>query len=184
MEAGLARLRAFSASPGTFRRLAYLTLALLFAIVVSGAGGNDTLDSGPDDDFQIVGDSSARDLASGDGGHDVITGGSGDDGFLIGDNGVFTCEGSITGDGGNDVISAGAGNDAPIVGDSDPVCGVPTGNAGDDSLFGDAGDDQLHGDNFTDTGNPVFDSGTGNDTCDGAAGTDTAVNCERLAGVP
>jgi cytochrome c oxidase assembly protein subunit 15 len=37
MEAGLARLRAFSASPKAFRRLAYLTLALLFAIVVSGA---------------------------------------------------------------------------------------------------------------------------------------------------
>jgi heme a synthase len=37
MEAGLARLRAFSASPRAFRRLAYLTLALLFAIVVSGA---------------------------------------------------------------------------------------------------------------------------------------------------
>jgi heme a synthase len=37
MEAGLARLRAFSASPETFQRLAYLTLALLFAIVVSGA---------------------------------------------------------------------------------------------------------------------------------------------------
>jgi Ca2+-binding RTX toxin-like protein len=78
----------------------------------------------------------------------------------------------------------GAGNDAPIVGDNDPVCGVPTGAAGDDSLFGDDGDDQLHGDNFTDTGNPVFDSGTGNDTCDGGAGTDTAVNCERLTGVP
>lgn len=37
MEAGLARLRAFSASPSAFRRLAYLTLVLLFAIVVSGA---------------------------------------------------------------------------------------------------------------------------------------------------
>jgi cytochrome c oxidase assembly protein subunit 15 len=37
MEAGLARLRGLSASPRTFRRLAYLTLALLFAIVVSGA---------------------------------------------------------------------------------------------------------------------------------------------------
>ena len=37
MEAGLARLRAFSVSPSTFRRLAYVTLALLFAIVVSGA---------------------------------------------------------------------------------------------------------------------------------------------------
>jgi heme a synthase len=37
MEAGLARLRGLSASPRIFRRLAYLTLALLFAIVVSGA---------------------------------------------------------------------------------------------------------------------------------------------------
>jgi heme a synthase len=37
MEAGLARLRTFSVSPSTFRRLAYVTLALLFAIVVSGA---------------------------------------------------------------------------------------------------------------------------------------------------
>jgi heme a synthase len=37
MEAGLARLRGLSASPRTFRRLAYLTFALLFAIVVSGA---------------------------------------------------------------------------------------------------------------------------------------------------
>lgn len=37
MEAGLARLRAFSVSYSTFRRLAYVTLALLFAIVVSGA---------------------------------------------------------------------------------------------------------------------------------------------------
>jgi cytochrome c oxidase assembly protein subunit 15 len=37
MEAGLARLRAFSVSPSTFQRLAYVTLALLFAIVVSGA---------------------------------------------------------------------------------------------------------------------------------------------------
>jgi cytochrome c oxidase assembly protein subunit 15 len=37
MEAGLGRLRAFSASPRAFRRLAYLTLALLFLIVVSGA---------------------------------------------------------------------------------------------------------------------------------------------------
>jgi heme a synthase len=37
MEVGLARLRALSVSPGAFRRLAYLTLGLLFAIVVSGA---------------------------------------------------------------------------------------------------------------------------------------------------
>jgi cytochrome c oxidase assembly protein subunit 15 len=37
MEAGQARLKAVSISPRTFRRLAYLTLALLFAIVVSGA---------------------------------------------------------------------------------------------------------------------------------------------------
>jgi heme a synthase len=37
MEAGLGRLRAYSATPRAFRRLAYLTLVLLFAIVVSGA---------------------------------------------------------------------------------------------------------------------------------------------------
>jgi heme a synthase len=37
MEAVIARLRSFSVSPSTFRRLSYLTLALLFAIVVSGA---------------------------------------------------------------------------------------------------------------------------------------------------
>jgi cytochrome c oxidase assembly protein subunit 15 len=37
MEAVLARLRSFTVSPSTFRRLSYLTLALLFAIVVSGA---------------------------------------------------------------------------------------------------------------------------------------------------
>ena len=37
MEAGQARLRAFSVSVRTFRVLAYVTLALLFAIVVSGA---------------------------------------------------------------------------------------------------------------------------------------------------
>jgi heme a synthase len=37
MEAGLARLRAFTVSPRTFRRLTYVTLILLFAIVVSGA---------------------------------------------------------------------------------------------------------------------------------------------------
>jgi cytochrome c oxidase assembly protein subunit 15 len=37
MEAVLARLRSFSVSPSTFRRLSYLTLALLFAIVVCGA---------------------------------------------------------------------------------------------------------------------------------------------------
>jgi heme a synthase len=37
MEAGQARLRAFSVSPRTFRLLAYVTFALLFAIVVSGA---------------------------------------------------------------------------------------------------------------------------------------------------
>lgn len=37
MEVGRARLRAMSVSPEAFRRLAYLTLVLLFAIVVSGA---------------------------------------------------------------------------------------------------------------------------------------------------
>ena len=37
MEAGLGRLRAFTVSRTTFRRLSYVTLALLFAIVVSGA---------------------------------------------------------------------------------------------------------------------------------------------------
>jgi cytochrome c oxidase assembly protein subunit 15 len=37
MEAGQARLRAFSVSLRTFRLLSYVTLALLFAIVVSGA---------------------------------------------------------------------------------------------------------------------------------------------------
>jgi heme a synthase len=37
MEAALARLRAVSVSPQTFRTLTYVTLALLFAIVVSGA---------------------------------------------------------------------------------------------------------------------------------------------------
>src|ERR687895_593864 len=37
MEAEQARLRGFTVSRTTFRRLSYLTLALLFAIVVSGA---------------------------------------------------------------------------------------------------------------------------------------------------
>lgn len=37
MEAGLGRLRAFTVSRTTFRWLSYVTLALLFAIVVSGA---------------------------------------------------------------------------------------------------------------------------------------------------
>jgi Ca2+-binding RTX toxin-like protein len=89
-----------------------------------------------------------------------------------------------TGDGGDDVVRGGAANDAPIVGDHDPVCGIPTGESGDDQLFGDAGDDQLHGDNNTDTGDPVVDSGDGNDACEGNAGTDTAALCESVTGVP
>ena len=130
------------------------------------------------------GDNNTGFLVSGDGGNDTITGGPGNDGFLFGDHGAFFCEGIITGDGGDDVLSGGLGSDAPIVGDHDPVCGIPSGSSGDDTLFGDAGDDQLHGDNFTDTGNPVFDSGDGNDACDGNAGIDTAALCELVTGVP
>ena len=90
----------------------------------------------------------------------------------------------ITADGANDVIRGGAGDDGPLIGDHNPVCGVPSGHSGNDSLFGDDGDDQLHGDNFTDLANPEVDSGDGRDSCNGGAGTDTAALCESIVDVP
>jgi Ca2+-binding RTX toxin-like protein len=109
---------------------------------------------------QIAGDNSTGFLVSGDGGNDTITGGPGNDGFLIGDHGAFFCEGIITGDGGDDVLSGGPGSDAPIVGDHDPVCGIPSGSSGDDTLFGDAGELGITGHG----GNDHLHGGLGRDT--------------------
>ena len=82
------------------------------------------------------------------------------------------------------MIDGGAGDDGAIIGDHNPVCGVPSGRSGNDTLLGDDGDDQLHGDSFADSGSPLFDSGSGKDGRDGGVGTDVAALCESMVGIP
>ena len=149
-------------------------------LIVTGTGGNDTIDGGSGDDVGLTGDSLGIFFVSMDGGDDTITGGSGNDAFLIGDSGVFSSRGTVV----TTRSVAARETTAPIIGDHDPVCGIPPGSSGNDSLFGDDGDDDLHGDIHIDSGNPAFDSGSGNDTCNGNAGVDTATFCETVTGVP
>jgi Ca2+-binding RTX toxin-like protein len=71
-----------------------------------------------------------------------------------------------------------------MIGDHNPVCGMPTGRAGNDRLSGGTGADQLHGDSYTDSGDPVVDSGDGNDVCDGGREADTGASCESSISIP
>lgn len=139
------------------------------AHTVSGAGGNDTIDSGPGSEIFVVGDSGASSLVSGPPGDDTITGADGDDSYLVGDDATLACAATISGAGGDDTLRGASGNDTIVIGDHNPVCGTPSGDSGDDFLFGDAGDDDLHGDSFTDA--TTLDSGSGTDSCDGGAGS-------------
>ena len=152
--------------------------------LVSGDGGDDKIDGGPDADF-IVGGSGALQEVSGGDGDDTIAGGGGDDFRLVGDHHGFRFLTTvISGQGGDDTIAGGDGNDAQIVGDH--LAANPSGASGEDDLFGDSGNDGLHGDSFAPAtpGTLPLDSGNGQDECDGGLGTDTAANCEVLTGVP
>lgn len=159
------------------------------ATIVSGAGGNDLLDSGTDDGGDpaslgetIIGDSFASQSLSGAGGNDSIHARE-TSRRLIGDHaGAAGTAPPNSARGGNDLIRGGVENDIAIVGDH-LSSSTPTGESGNDMLFGNQGHDALHGDSWNPLSGLDFPS-TGTDFCDGGPGTDTASSCERLVNVP
>lgn len=127
--------------------------------VVTGAAGNEIIESGRGDDTVSAG-----------GGHDIVRGGLGND--------------TINGEAGNDTLYGGDGNDILNGGDDYDVL---YGDDGDDTLDGGAGGDVLHGGDGNDTvnggdgldtlhgdaGNDILDGGDGDDLLYGDAGNDT-----------
>lgn len=119
--------------------------------IVSGTGGDDTIDGTYNGDPQ---------------GHQIDDGGAG--GAAGNDNLVFA-------EGGNDLVQAGAGDDTVFGGD-----GADTleGGTGADALRGEDGADSLDGGTGTDTlsggiGNDTLLGGTGDDSIDGGTGNDS-----------
>lgn len=146
---------------------------------VSGDGGDDTLDLGPDGGAFAIGDHNtfnAGSTATG-AGNDRITGGSTSEPFLIGDSSAD----NVT-DAGSDVIEGRNGNDT-LFGDNVDVEATGTvGTAGGaDVLFGGNGGDVLRAGPVND----LLNGGPQSDDCDGEAGNgDVAVQCETVNGIP
>ncbi len=113
-----------------------------------------------------------------------MKGGEGSDFYLIGDSAVFTCEGVITANGGNDIIAGGSGDDAVMIGDHNPVCGVPSGGAGNDRLTGNDGADAMHGDSYTDSGDPWWTAATARTFVTGAAASTLRPRASPQSGFP
>ena len=116
-----------------------------------GAGGNDTLWMGNDDDLAFGG--TGNDQLGGEAGNDTLHGDDGND--------------TVAGFTGNDVLYGGAGDDS-VTGDE--ANDTLYGGSGADSLYGGEGDDSLD----TGSGNDLAYGGDGNDTITGSAsGTHT-----------
>src|SRR5688572_13275538 len=118
------------------------------ANVISGGGGNDTLDGGDGNDRLNGGN--RRDMLAGGDGNDTLDGGSGRD-RLSGETGADT----LFGRGSNDRLDGGLGRDAL------------DGGAGEDTLSGGGGNDHLSGVG----GNDRLDGGEGDDTLIGGQAT-------------
>ena len=117
-------------------------------IIVSGAGGADTI-SGGDDGAIVVNGGSGADQITAAG---VLRGGSGADRLVGKDKRDF-----LFGGGGDDSLTGAAGKD------------ILFGNKGNDTLDGDAGIDRL----FGSEGNDQLNGGTGKDQLFGGADTDS-----------
>lgn len=144
--------------------------------MLSGLGGNDTLEGGSQADSLFGGDGNDRlignlgdDWLDGGSGADSMPGGDGNDTLLggiandtqlggAGDDSLLGQDGNdrLLGDAGNDLLDGDAGADSLVGGDGNDML---LGGAGVDTQLGGAGDDLLAG-------------GAGNDILTGGAGTD------------
>lgn len=138
---------------------------------VSGDGGDDVIDLGPDSGLFAAGDHNTDQpgVSVTGAGNDEITGGPRSE-FLIGDS--FA---DVPSDAGDDEIEGGGGADF-IFGDNTDFFG--TGSiftvGGEDELDGDAGNDFLRGGPADDE----LDGGADIDDCAGEGGNDSIEGCE------
>ncbi len=134
-------------------------------VVISGAGGNDTIQTGAGSDELIGG--AGDDVLIGGAGADILNGGLGSDtaSYVGSVNGVgvnLTLSTATGGDAQGDTLAnienlTGSGANDTLTGDEE--ANILVGGAGDDSLTGQDGDDTVQHD-------------AGNDSIDGGAGTD------------
>lgn len=157
------------------------------ANVLTGSGGDDTLQGGDANDTLYGGD--GADTLNGDAGVDRLEGGLGDDQLhggddkdtLLGDAGSDT----LTGDAGANTLRGGDGADALSGGDANDALygdgGADTLNAGEgnDAILGGDGPDTLNGDGGVDR----LDGGLGDDQLRGGDGNDLADYLTRTAAV-
>ena len=133
---------------------------------LDGAGGNDQLYGGADNDTIIGG--AGADLLSGDAGNDSVSGGDGND-TVLGGTGTDT----LFGDAGNDSLDGGDGNDILDGGlENDTLVG----GYGADSILGGAGDDTVYDEVIGGV------SGGGNDTVNLGDGNDVFIGSGQGAG--
>lgn len=142
---------------------------------INGTNGDDLIFGSAGSD--TINGGNGNDVICGRGGSDTLSGGNGID-QVIGDvcsrlaatAGADTCEtitGSPTGDAGNDTVYGNNGDDSLGAG------GGVWGDGGNDAVFGGNGDDTVFG-------------GAGTDSCDGGRGTDTEPTntCESETRIP
>jgi Ca2+-binding RTX toxin-like protein len=128
-----------------------LSVSDVFAITVTGSGGNVINGTNRDDDLHGT---AGNDTINGLGGNDELEGCAGND--------------RLNGDAGNDELEGGSGDDQLY------------GGTGNDKLYGDDGNDQLFGEAGNDSlsggyGNDLINGGLGTDLLRGGAGSDTFV---------
>ncbi|GEM_PF-6622931 len=149
-----------------------LPLAIVRGIIITGQGGNDSIDAsklsipvtittGSGND-SILGSKAADSIFSGDG-NDTIISGNGNDALLAG-NGTNYIDGGT----GDDTITAGSGANAIHGGSGNDLITAGTGSGDQPNiLYGDAGNDTITGG----SGNDTLAGGLGSDLLAGNAGT-------------
>ena len=136
--------------------------AATFAVEVYGGGGHDNVITGAGND--LVDGEDGNDTLNGSAGDDTMLGGEGND-TLRGGGGADALDGGddndyLLGQGGNgDTLLGGAGDD------------ILDGGVGNDFLFGGSGNDLLLGG----TGSDILSGGLDNDTLKGDAGNDILI---------
>ena len=150
-----------------------LPLASVRGIIITGQGGNDSIDAsklsipvtittGSGND-SILGSKAADSISSGDG-NDTILSGKGNDTLLAGNGNSY-----IDGGAGDDIITAGSGANTIHGGAGNDLIAAGTGSSDQPNiLYGDAGNDTLTGG----SGNDSLYGGAGNDTLAGQLGGD------------
>ena len=160
-----------------------LPLTSVRGIIITGQGGNDSIDAsklcipvtittGSGND-SILGSKAADSISSGEG-QDTILSGKGNDTLLAG-NGNNRIDGgagddSITVGSGRNTVHGGAGNDTITAGTgSNDQPNLLYGDAGNDSITGGSGSDSL----FGGSGNDILTGGDGSDLLVGNSGTNS-----------